>query len=343
MDKQKNNQKRKRYKQIILFEILVLVLLGLVRLLYLFLNRSLNKININNQDDKLILQPEEVNTKGYRNIVIFGLDTRDNSLKYGNSDTIMIVSIENKSKNIKLLSIYRDSYVEIPDLGYKKINAAYANGGYSLALSSINQNFDLNINEYVTLNFQVVVDIVDRIAGITLDIQEEEVKILNGYVRELNRINDSSSPGLEKAGTQLVNGTQATAYARIRYTTGYDYKRTERQRIVLTKVFEKVKNSSFTVIYDLIQAVLPQISTNLRKSEILLLAKDILNYNIVDQNGFPYEKESLNFNRDSYVLPINLEENVINMHKNLFQNHSYLPSKKVVEISNYLEDIRSKY
>ena len=234
----------------------------------------MNKIEQNDEQDDEIEVVQEI--EGFRNVVLFGVDSRENSVEKGtHADTIIIASIDNKTKDVKLVSVYRDTYVNIPDIGYRKINAAYFNGGYSLALTTINQNFDLDATEYATVNFQAVVDVVDMLGGITLDIEDNELKYLNGYVNSLNKINGTNVAHLKSSGTQQVNGTQACAYARIRYTSGGDFKRTERQRIVVQKVFDKVKTSDLATINKIIDKVFPQIATNLSTSEILSLAKDV--------------------------------------------------------------------
>ncbi|NLK28761.1 MAG: LCP family protein [Clostridiales bacterium] len=333
-------KKKNRLLRILLIEgILLILLIGAVK----FYN-TLNKIQHDDSEDSKIVENEEVVVvEGFRNIVIFGVDSRKNALEKGtNTDTIIIASINNRTKDVKLVSIYRDTYVNIPESGYNKINAAYANGGYSLALSTINTNFDLNIKEYVTVNFKALINLVDRLGGITLDITEEELKWLNGYVHELNKINGTNVPDLPSAGTQTVNGTQATAYARIRYTAGGDFKRTERQRIVINKIFEKVKSSDLATINDLIDEMFPQIYTNLNSLDILNLAKDVFSYNIVDQTGFPFEKDAHTYNRVSYVFPINLQDNVGKLHEFLFDELGYSPSQTVKDYSDYIESIRTK-
>ena len=337
MAKAKKKKKKKRLAHILFAEIVVLLLLIGVAKVY----STLNKIQHNSSEDENIAQNETEEKEGFRNIVIFGVDSRENALTKGtNTDTIVVASINNKTKDVKLASIYRDTYVNIPEKGYNKINAAYCTGGYSLALSTINTNFDLDLKEYVTVNFKAVVNTIDRLGGITLDITKEELKWLNGYVRELNRINGTHVAGLTSAGTQTVNGTQATAYARIRYTAGGDYKRTERQRIVISKIFEKVKASDLTTINALINEIFPEISTNLNSLELLGLAKDIFSYNIVDQTGFPFEKDAHNYKRVSYVFPINLQDNVTRLHEFLFDETGYLPTQTVQEYSSYIESIR---
>lgn len=339
---QKEKKTKKKGRLIAILFVELLLLLGLFAGFKIY--TSLNKIQQHNEDDSAIQQNEEVKTdEGYRNVVVFGVDSRENSLKEGtHSDTIMIASLNNKTKDVKLASIYRDTYANIPDIGYKKINAAFFNGGYSLALSTINKNFDLDIKEYVTVNFQAVVDAVDLVGGITLDVQEDELHYLNGYVNSLNKINGTNVPHLKSAGTQLVNGTQACAYARIRYTSGADFKRTERQRTVIQKVFEKVKASDLTTVNAFINTVFPEVSTNLSKMEMLSLAKDVFAYSIVDQTGFPFEKDAHTYDGVSYVFPINLADNVTKLHEFLFDETGYTPSKTVQEYSDYIESIRNK-
>jgi len=317
--------------------IILIILLGVIKI-----NKSLDKININDQQDEDIIVNEEVETdKGYRNIVIFGVDSRKNSMDKGtHSDTIIIASLNKETKEVKLVSIYRDTYANIPDIGYKKINAAFFNGGYSLALSTINKNFDLDIKEYVTVNFKAVVDAIDLVGGITLDITKDELTYVNGYVNELNKINGTSVAHLKSAGTQLVNGTQATAYARIRYTKGADFKRTERQRLVIQKLFEKVKNSDLSTINKMIDTIFPQIATNLDKMEIISLTKDVFEYDIIDQTGFPFEKDAHSYKGVSYVFPIDLADNVKRLHEFLFGDTEYTPSRTVQEYSDYIESVR---
>lgn len=337
----KKKLKKKNFKKILIIEIVVILLLAVGFKFY----KSLRDINYDASQDDEITDNEinNPNLTGYRTIVLFGVDSRQNKVeKTTHSDTIILVSINNKTKDVKMASVYRDTYVNIPDRGYNKINDAYFRGGYSLALNTINKNFDLNAKEYVTVSFRALVDTIDKLGGITLDVQQNELKYLNGYVRELNRINGTNVSGLKQAGTQVVNGTQATAYARIRFTAGGDFKRAERQRIVVQKIFDKVKTSDLVTINKVINDVLPQISTNLKTKELLRLAKDVFSYNISGETGFPFEKDAHNYNRVSYVFPIDLQANVIRLHEFLYDTPDYVPTAAVQENSLYIETIRKK-
>ncbi|MDD3172365.1 MAG: LCP family protein [Herbinix sp.] len=338
MAKSKKKKSKSRLIFIVLSELFVILLL----IVGFYIYKKMDKLQYDNSQDENIQQNEEVEIGGYRNIALFGVDSRKNALeKSTHSDTIVIASINNETKDVKLASIYRDTYVKIPDDNeFDKMNAAYFRGGYSLALSTLNKNFDLDVKEYVTVNFQAVVNAIDLLGGITIDVQENEVKYVNGYTRELNRINGTDVAGIKSAGTQVLNGTQATAYARIRYTAGGDYKRTERQRIVIEKVFKKLKDADLKTVNAFINDVFPDIYTNLTKAELLSLAKDILSYNIVDQTGFPFEPDAHTYHKVSYVFPVDLAANVIKLHEFLFDEAEYVPSSTVQDYSDEIESIR---
>lgn len=342
MSKETKKENKKTRRLLMILAVTVVIFIILIPVAYII--HLIQKTDYNNSQDKdIIINEEAVQEEvatGYRNFVIFGVDSRENSLTSDTrSDTIMIVNIDNETKDVKLCSIYRDTYVNIPNYGYTKINHAFARGGYSLALSTINTNFDLNIQQYVTVNFYALTKVIDLLGGITLDIQENELKWLNGYVRENNRVNGTSVTGLTQAGTQVVNGTQALAYARIRYTAGGDFKRAERQRIVVNQVFEKAKEADLATIISIINEMLPEISTNISTTEMLSLAKDIFSYRITDSVGFPFEKTTDKINKVSYVLPINLLENVKQLHEYLFNETEYVPSNTVTAHSEYIQSL----
>ncbi|MGB8453988.1 MAG: LCP family protein [Anaerocolumna sp.] len=339
-----NNKKRKKRlkrKVLLFFDlILLLIVAGLGCFIYLA-----NKTQLDTSGDSSIItnsiDSDEIG--GYRNIAIFGVDSRDNALeKSTHSDTIIIASINRKTKDIKLASIYRDTYVDIPDNGFNKINAAYFKGGYPLALNTINTNFDLDVKEYLTVNFDAVCKVIDLLGGISLDITNEELKYVNGYTKELNKINGTNVGKMKSAGAQLVNGTHATAYARIRYTAGGDIKRAERQRLVIQKIFEKAKSADLLTINSIVNEIFPQIYTNLDSMDMLSLAKDILSYNIVDETGFPFDNTAEYYNKISYVFPVDLAANVNQLHKFLFDDKAYVPSNKVQETSEKILEITNK-
>jgi LCP family protein required for cell wall assembly len=335
---QKRKKKRLKTKVLLFIDLLLLcIVIGIGYFVYIT-----NKAQIDKSGDDSIVtnNPDNSDLEGYRNIAIFGVDSRENALeKTTHTDTIIIASINRKTKDVKLSSIFRDTYVNIPDYGFDKINAAYFKGGYPLALNTINTNFDLDVKEFVTVNFNALCKVVDLLGGITLDITDAELKYVNGYTKELNTINGTDVGKLKSAGTQVVNGTHATAYARIRYTKGGDFKRAERQRIVVEKILEKAKSADLLTINSIINEMFPQVYTNLDSLDMLDLAKDILSYNIVDQIGFPFENRADYYKKISYVFPLDLSANVTELHNWLFDTTDYTPTEKVKEISNEIKAI----
>lgn len=299
--------------------IILLILLGLaLGIGYAFLNYKLGNINHLDIDKDAIAINSGVadELKGYRNIALFGLDTREDSFDNSRSDSIIIISINNKTKDIRLTSIYRDTYVDIDGHGLDKITHAYAYGGPELALSTINKNLDLNITEFVTVNFETVRTVVDTIGGISLKITDAEAEQI----------------GLSSGGTYTLNGNEALEYARIRKIDS-DYQRTERIRNVISAVFDKVKTKSITEIMDYIDIILPHISTNMSTNEIISLAPSVILYDITDSTGWPYDVKG--FSSDAwYGVPVTLESNVKELHETLFGTENYTPSETVQEISD---------
>ena len=253
----------------------------------------------------------------YRNIALFGLDSRTNSLDDSRSDCIMIVSINQETKEVKLISVYRDTYLQLTNRSLDKITHAYAYGGAKLALSTLNTNLDLDIKEYVTVNFETVKTVVDAVGGIKMTVTSAEA---------------NSIPNISSAGTYNLNGEQALAYARIR-KIDTDYKRTERMRDVLTAVFNKVKKMDVGTINSLMDTVLPHVRTNISSGEILSLIPDAVSYSIGESIGWPYVVKAYT-TPTWYGAPVTLESNVKQLHKDIFNDENYEPSEKVKEISN---------
>ena len=321
---EKNIEKKQR-KGLKAFGITVLVLLIILAILiggtYAFINSKLSKmqkVDLNENDLNVSAQTEE-KLADYRNIAIFGVDSRDDSYDKGNrSDCIIIASINNKTKEVKLISVYRDTYVQIEGHGLDKITHAYSYGEAPLAIKTLNSNLDLNIKEFVTVNFDVVKETVDYIGGISMPITSEEV---------------SQIPGITKAGTYTLNGEQALAYSRIRHATGGDYKRTERKRDVLTAVVNKVKGLNISKLNGFVDTILPKVYTNVTSSEIFSMMPSIANYKITDSIGWPYKTKGITMDR-WYGIPVTLESNVTQLHKEAFGETDYVPSDTIKDISN---------
>lgn len=316
---------KKKGRKLKAFGITVLVLLILlviiVGAIFLFINNKLGKmqqVDLNEEDLNVSAEVAE-NLSKFRNIAIFGIDSREDTYSKGNrSDCIIIASMNNETKEVKLVSVYRDTYVQIEGHGLDKITHAYSYGEAPLAIKTLNTNFDLNITEFVTVNFDAVKDIVDDVGGISMNITSEEV---------------SHIPGIKKAGTQTLTGEQALAYARIRHASGGDYKRTERMRDVLTAVVNKVKTFNVSQLNKFIDDVLPKVYTNITATDIFGMIPSTTSIKITDSIGWPYETKGITLDR-WYGVPITLESNVTRLHKEVFGETDYVPSETVKQISN---------
>lgn len=240
------------------------------------------------------------------NIALFGIDAEEGSA--GRSDSIIIATIDTTHKKLKLTSIMRDSYVTIGDRGLDKINHAYAFGGAQLAIKTLNENFDLNIEDFVAVNFTTMPKIIDKLGGVTIDITSEEV---------------SHIPGISSAGTYTLTGEQALAYSRIRYASGGDYVRTDRQRTVLNKVFEKILAANVTQYPSLLSEILPMVKTSLDYSEILDLGNEVLKMGVtgLEQERFPRDEycEGKMIN-GVYYLTFDKENTVKQLHDYIFED-----------------------
>ena len=321
----KENGTKKKGKKLKAFGIAVLVLLIILAIIvggtFWFISSKLGKIQQVdlNEDDLSVSSEAAENLSNFRNIAIFGIDSREDTYSKGNrSDCIIIASINNTTKEVKLISVYRDTYVQIEGHGLDKITHAYSYGEAPLAIKTLNTNLDLNITEFVTVNFDAVKDIIDNIGGISMNITSEEV---------------SHIPGISKAGTYNLTGEQALAYARIRHATGGDYKRTERMRDVLTAVANKVKTFNVSQLNKFIDFVLPKIYTNITAADIFSLMPSATSFKITDSIGWPYETKGITLDR-WYGVPITLESNVTRLHQEVFGESDYTPSDTVKQISN---------
>lgn len=350
LTKKQKRLRRKRRRRRILFGLEIIILLLLVG--GLFVVAKMGKMNFT----ELNFENIGINTgvaenkvmKGYTTIGLVGLDNRQGSLKQGNSDTMIIASINNDTKKVKLVSVYRDTYLRIGEDKegngkYDKANSAYAHGGSEQLLSMLNTNLDLNLTDFVTVDFNAVAETAELLGGIDVELKEEEVEHLNNYCVETSEVTGMDYKPLEKvAGVHHLNGVQTVAYARIRYTAGNDMRRAARQREVIYKLVEKAKNASLSTLNKIVDKVFPMIYTSLSKADILSMGMSMLSYDIEDQTGFPFDhlygenvKNALN---NDCVLPVTLESNVVKLHEFLYPEDAYVPSEEVKAYSQRIVD-----
>ena len=349
--KQKRILQRRRRRRI-LFGIEIFLLLILIGGVFIY--AKLGKMNFTDLDFSKI----GVNTgvsdnnvmKGYTTIGLIGLDGRDGKLKSGvRSDTMIIASINNDTKKVKLVSVYRDTYLRIGEDSegngqYDRANAAYAKGGPEQFLSMLNTNLDLNVTDFVSVDFQAVAEAVELLGGIDVELKEEEVVHLNNYCVETSKVTGMDyTPLEEKAGVHHLNGVQTVSYARIRYTSGNDFRRAARQREVIYKIVEKAKNSDIATLSKILDKVFPKVYTSFTKAEILQMGMSMMSYDIEDQTGFPFDHLYGERVKDAMggldvVLPVTLESNVIKLHEFLYPEDSYTPSDEVKAYSQRIVD-----
>ena len=232
-------------------------------------DKSLSKVDLGNA--KVTSDNEIVN------ILLVGSDSRDElgSEKYGRSDTMMIATLDNKHKCLKLTSMMRDMNVEIPGYGRHKFNASFSYGGVELLYKTIATNFGVSLDGYVVVDFNAFVDIIDEIGGVDIKLTQEEAHYLN----HTNYIKGKKNRHLRK-GWNTMNGAQALGYCRVRKVanvngTNNDQGRTERQRMVMNAILSKVKTMSMSKWMDILEAVLPNIFTDVSNSDIISYATSV--------------------------------------------------------------------
>lgn len=339
------NKKRKKKKKSkhILLKLFITLIFIIVILAGVILGYGYGKLSQIKHDDDFDINQVEINegveevAKGYRNILLLGVDSRENEYTNTLSDSIMVISINQDTKEVRIASVYRDCYLKVGNK-FDKVTHAFAYGGAEASLSAINTNLDLNLKEYVAINFEVVVDVVDAVGGVEIELTSQEVKYINDYIREVNEVTGHDSPKITKAGTYTLDGVQALAYSRIRYTAGGDYKRTERQREVLNLAFAKIKSMNILQLNNLATKILAEVSTNISTNDIIGLLSQATSFDIKEATGWPFDGGIRGFQPDAvwYGAPVNLENQVTLLHEFLFPEEEYEPSSTVKKISNDL-------
>lgn len=356
---QKQREAQKKKRAIILGIEIVVILLMLVVVIMavrgegffkVLSNEAPTRVEVNDTEieekmNETVLENETL--KGYRNIALFGVDSTTGALEKGTrSDTIIIASINQDTKEVKLCSVYRDTYLNKGNDKYGKCNAAYANGGPKQAMMMLNMNLDLNITDFVTVGFQGLTDAIDALGGVWIDVDEEEIKHINNYQMCIAENLKRSYTEVTQTGYQLLDGLQATAYCRIRYTKGDDYMRTFRQREVIKACMDQAKKANISTLNKIAEAVFPEVYTSLNLEEILQVLSEVTEYNIIGDDGFPYEQYrnagTIGAN-GSCVIPVNLTDNVIWLHNFLFNEPNYQVSQEIQTYSDVIYNDTHSY
>ena len=351
-------KKKRRKRKIILLVIEVIVLLIVLAALYVW--QALNKIeksdtpasdldaaDLNINEDELGEETIEI-MKGYEDVALFGVDNYFNGhADSGNSDVIMIASINNDTKEVKLVSVYRDTFLDTDiqtenSPNFHKANRAFALGGAEQSIRMLNASLDLDIEHFITVDFKVVTDVVNMLGGVEIEVDSAELKYINHHIDSTAKASGDTGVHLRTTGVQTLNGTQATAYARIRSTAGSDFARAERQREVINQIVKKAKKTDLPTINKIINQVFPEICTNYTNTDIIRLAAAMFDYELADSTGFPFSKypARLGGSKGDVVICADLENNVRALHRYLYNDTSYVPSATVV---NYSDLIKNNY
>ena len=345
--KKKKKKKAHPIRRTVVFLLLVgLALVGFegynIGKMLLEASAKIDRVDIGQTAEELMINDgviEKTLDSDVINIALFGVDARPDEIN-SRSDTIMILSIDRENNDVKITSIMRDTYIHIPTEYYTRINAAYYYGGPKLAVQTINTNFDMDITDYITVNFNAIADIVDAVGGIELTITEEEVEIMNKTIFDSNRLLGGEPSDYVSAGTQICDGHQVLAYVRIRKLGNGDFDRTARQREVLSLIFQKIKSElSIDLITSLAMAVSDDISTSLTNRDILLLA-----YRLYRANGMPQVQaltdeaylKSATIDGSMVLLPYRLEDAVKDLHFKIYGDTDYEPTKALMQASDAL-------
>lgn len=344
-EREEENNMRKKKKMnkglkifLIILLVLVIIIVGLGVAGYTFVNGKIGKMQKENIDTTAVGINEETKQelKGYRNIALLGIDSRADDYGLGNrSDCMMIASINQETNEIKLISVYRDTYVYVMENGTKrldKITHAYSYGGAQNTLKSLNEAMDLNITEFVTVNFDAVIAAVDSLGGVYIDIDKSEIKYVNDYIDATSESSGVKSSHITHAGRQKLDGVQAVSYTRVRYTAGGDYKRTERMRTVVEAMLSKAKTLNVGQLNSFADTILPKIRTNISSSEIWGLIPKLASFKVTESIGWPYDTKGITLDR-WYGVPVTLQSNVERLHKEAFEQEDYEASDTVKEMS----------
>lgn len=304
-----------------------------------------NEMDINEISEDQLLTNTGVKdaTSGYRTIALYGVDSRDQNLGSGtNSDSIIIASINEGTQEIKLVSVYRDTLMEIASGSMdvsQKVNYAYQVGGPVTAINTLNTNLDLNITDYVAVDFNAMASIIDAVGGVDVNILDDEVNNFNKNLAEQISLSGAYSSGITEAGQYTLDGQQAVAYSRIRSTGKGDITRTERQRIVLMKVIDKLLKADAGSLDSFVDVSFKCISTSLNKDDIHNLVKSVAKYKVVDTAGFPFAYETADLtDKGNCIVAADMAANVQALHEYLYGTKNYRVSSEAAAINSSLAE-----
>ena len=357
--------------KMIIFAVEILLILIMLAILYFVMTKGgsgpqiakldTEKLGINTNTNEntntqsgsgqAIAEAGQITHTGYMNIALFGVDaiTPNGLYKGSRSDSTMIASVNLDTGDIKLVSVYRDTYLNLGTDKYNKCCHAYSEGGAEQAIKMLNMNLDMDITNFITVNYQSLIDLVDGLGGIYIDVNKAELNHINNYqatiVTDLNL--KGGYTAVTSTGYQKLNGLQATAFCRVRYDLkGGDFDRAANQRMVIKAIEDQAKKTDVVTLTNIFDKVIGEVYTSIDSKDLLQLVTNINNYRIVDEGGFPEESMRTTGNigaKGSCVIPLDLESNVVWLHQFLFEDSDYTVSNTVKECSSKIKADTSSY
>ena len=347
--KWRQDDKKKRRIKIIIAEVVVLLLVVAIGA-FAYVKSLWGRMATLDWDPDNVANPyltveQQEQMKGYWTIACFGVDSRDMSLGKGtNADVNIICNINRDTGEIRLVSVFRDTYLNINDKNsYNKINAAYAQGGPEQAVKALNKNLDLAIDDYATFNWAAVAQAINLLGGVDIELSDNEFSFINAFITEVVENTGIPSVQLTHAGLNHLDGVQAVAYGRLRLGDT-DFARTERQRIVLEKAFDKAKSADWATLNAIVELVFPNIATSVQVEELVPLLWDIKDLHFGETAGFPMARGDMDVGKvGDCVIPQTLESNVQELHQFLFDEENYQVSSAVKEYSQHISEATGMY
>lgn len=344
----KGKKKKKSNKKLVIALVIVLVLVialgSVIGAGLTVVHTKLDKVTqVEVNREALEIDPrvaEEL--KNYRNIALLGIDARDmEDDSNTRSDAMIIASIDKRTNEVRLVSLYRDTYVSLgADYGLDKLTHAYFYGGATQTLRAINRNLDLNCEEVLVVNWKSVADTVDALGGLEINVKESEIKEMNKYIKDTQRTIGGSKKLIKKAGKQTLNGNQAVTYARIRKdSVDGDHRRNERMKIVLAAAFKKATTLSVSQLNNIANEILPDIKTNMSTNQMMEILLELNSYKITESKSWPYKMTDKMINNIYYGPPVTLKSNVTQLHEEFFEQQDYDPTDTVKSVSDNISSV----
>jgi len=340
----------KQKMKIVFFAVEIIIIIGMLAVLYLVMSKSGEGPKMAELDPEKLEIHEEVQQQkeeggtmqGYINIALFGVDAETESQIYkgSRSDSIMIASINLDTGDIKLVSVFRDTYLNDGTDYYWKCNSAYNNGGAEQAVKMLNMNLDMDITDFVAVGYGGLRKVIDGLGGVYIDVNSDELRHINNYQIGVANVLKCDYTPVTEAGYQLLDGLQACAFCRIRQVGNFDFERTARQREVIRAMEEQAKKTDLATLTKVFNDSIGDIYTSLDSKDILNLIADIANYRIVEEAGFPKEDMRTAQNcgaKGSCVIPLDLESNVVWLHQFLFGDENYTVTDSVKEYGKQIQ------